>query len=78
MDDGRTVKWLFFSSETTHLVFLSNIYRVSHLAGGLGCIDFDSDVPQNYHQPKQNGADGGTLKIKVNSTHIHKEMDHPV
>ena len=31
-----------------------------------------------YYQPKQNQADSGTAKIKVNPNHLSKEMDHPV
>ena len=30
------------------------------------------------HQPKQNQAEGGTAKIKVNPTQVHQEMCHPV
>ena len=30
------------------------------------------------HQPKQNQADGGTNKIKVNPTQLSDQMDHPV
>ena len=55
-----------------------HIYGVSHLLVDLGWVDFDSGVPPscpaaepllpNSHQPRQNWADGGTLKIEVNRT----------
>ena len=32
----------------------------------------------NSHQPKQNWADNGTVKIQVNPTQVRQEMDHPV
>ena len=54
------------------------VYRVSHLLVDLGLVDFDLGVPPSYpaaqpflpnsHQPRQNGADSGTLKIQVNPT----------
>ena len=30
------------------------------------------------HQPRQNQAEGGTSKIKVNPTQVRQEMGHPV
>jgi len=30
------------------------------------------------HQPKQNPAEGGTAKIKVNPTQLSEQMDHHV
>ena len=30
------------------------------------------------HQPRQNQAEGGTAKIKVNPTQVRQEMCHPV
>ena len=30
------------------------------------------------HQPRQNQAEGGTAKIKVNPTQVRQEMGHPV
>ena len=54
------------------------MYRVSHLLVDLGWVYFDLGVPPscpaaepllpNSHQPRQNWADGGTLKIEVNRT----------
>ena len=53
-------------------------YRVSHLVGDLGWVDFDFSVPPyftlvqplllNSHQPKQSRADSGTLEIQVNQS----------
>ena len=50
-------------------------YRVIHLVNNLGGVDFDLGVPPscpsaqpllpNSHQPRQNWADSGTLKIQV-------------
>ena len=31
-----------------------------------------------FHQPRQNQAEGGTDKIKVNPTEVRQEMGHPV
>ena len=55
----------------------STMYRVFHLLRDLGWVELDFDVPlcylatqpllPNSHQPKQNQADSGTLKIQVNS-----------
>ena len=57
-------------------------YRVAHLVRcswvGLTLI---GDVPPSCptsHQPKQNQADGGTDQIKVSSTQLYNQMDHPV
>ena len=54
----------------------------------LGCVDLDADTPSscpaahallpNTHQPKQNWADGGTPKIKVNPTQVLEQMNYPV
>ena len=30
------------------------------------------------HKPKQNQAEGGTAKIKINPTQLSEQMDHPV
>ena len=48
----------------------------------------DLDVPLFYpfalpvllhsHQPQQNQADGGTLRIQVNPTQVHEQMRDPV
>ena len=32
----------------------------------------------NSHQPRQNWADSGTLKIQVNPTQVHEHMGRPV
>ena len=62
--------------------------RVIHLLVDLGWIYFDLGVPlscpaaqpllPNFHLPKQNLADGGTTKIKVNTTQVSGQMNHPV
>ena len=54
----------------------------------LGWVDSHLEVPPcclaaqplmpNYHQPKQNSADCGTNKIKVNLTQASEQMNHPV
>ena len=54
----------------------------------LGWVDFDLGVPPscpsaqpllpNSHQPKQNWADSGTLKIQVNPNPVHEQMNYPV
>ena len=64
------------------------LYRVSHLLVDLGWVDLDFSVPPsciaaqpllpNSHQPRQNRADSGTLKIQVNPTQILGQMNHPV
>ena len=64
------------------------VYRASHLLMDLGRVNFYLGVPPscpatqpllpNYHHPRKNWADSGTLKIQVNPTHVHKQMGHPV
>ena len=59
--------------------------RVSQLFVGLGWVDFDLGVPPscpaaqpllpNSHQPNQNRADGGTLKIQVDPTQSTSRWD---
>ena len=54
----------------------------------LGWVDFDLDGPPswpaaqpllpNFHQPKQNWADGGTTKIEVIPTQVPEQMKNPV
>ena len=49
--------------------------------GGLGSVDLDlgcSTILPSFHQPKQNRADSGLVKIKVNPTQLREEMDLPV
>ena len=58
----------------THVLH-TDIYRVSHLVVDLGWVAFDLGVPPsslaawpilpNCHQPRQNLAESGTLKILV-------------
>ena len=53
----------------------------SHLLANLGWVDFDlgcSTAQPISHQPRQNQAEGGTAKIKVNPTKVRQEMGHPV
>ena len=62
-------------------------YRVNLVVVDLGWVDFDLDVPPfclaaqpilpNSHLPKQNWAENGTLKIKVNLTQVSDQMKHP-
>ena len=57
---------------------VQDIYWVSYLLVDLGWVDFDLGVSpsspaaqtllQNSHQPMQNWADSGTLKVEVNPT----------
>ena len=57
---------------------VQDIYWVSYLLVDLGWVDFDLGVSpsspaaqtllQNSHQPMQNRADSGTLKVEVNPT----------
>ena len=48
----------------------------------LGCSTIFPSYPASSakftHQPKQNPAEGGTAKIKVNPTQVRQEMCHPV
>ena len=62
----------------------------SDLQGDLGWVGLTliGDVPPSCpgaqpvlpisHQPRQNQAEGGTAKIKVNPTQVRQEMCHPV
>ena len=60
-------------------------YRVSHVLVDQGWVDFDLGVPPfcpapqthlpNSHQPRQNWADSGTLKIQVNPTQSSRIWD---
>ena len=60
---------------------------MTHLLANLGWVDFDLgnwDFPPscpaaqpllpNFHQPKQNRADSGTVKLQVNPTQVRQEM----
>ena len=63
-------------------------YRVFHLLMHLGWVDFDLGVPPSCpaaqpllprsHQPRQNCADSGTLKIKVNPSQGNEQLAYPV
>ena len=56
--------------------------------GSAPWVDFDSGIALSCpvaqpvlpasHQPRQNQADGGTVKIKVNPTEVRQEMGLPV
>ena len=75
-------------TNTDLFIELELLSRVIHLLRDLGRVEFDSDVPPycpaaqpllpNSHQPKQNWADGGTTKIKVNPTQISEQMNHQI
>ena len=64
------------------------MYRVNRQVSVLGWVDFDLDVPlilpscsahsAHLYQPKQNRADRGTAKIKVNPTQVQDLLGHPV
>ena len=53
--------------------------NVSHLLVDMGWVDFDYGAAQlllpNSHQPRQNWADSGTLKIQVNPTQSTSTCD---
>ena len=80
MGMGVRVRLLVESSQTESSPNSSQIfyYRVSHVLLDLGWVDFYFRVPPscptvqpllpNSHQPRQNQADSGTLKIQVNQT----------
>ena len=61
------------------------IYRASHVLVDLGWVEFDFRVPPscpvyqpplpNSHQPTQNRADSGTLKIHVKPTQSTSTWD---
>ena len=63
-------------------------YKVARLVADLGWVDLDFSAPTsktlvqpllpNFNQPKQRGADSGTLKIKVYTTKVCDQMSHPV
>jgi len=65
-----------------------HMYRVTHLLANLGWVDLDlgcytlcptaQPLLPNSHQPKQNRAEGGKAKIKINLTQVRQEMCHPV
>ena len=67
---------------------MNTLYRVTHLLANLGWADFDLDVPPscpaahpllpNSHQPEQNQADSGTVKIQVNPTQVLGQTNYPV
>ena len=61
---------------------------MTHLLAKLGWVDFVWDVSPSFpaaqqllpnsHQPRQNRADSGRVKIKVNPTQVRHVMGHPV
>ena len=58
------------------------LYRASHALVDLGWVEFDFGVPPaaqpllpESHQPRQNQADSGTLKIQVNKTQSTSTWD---
>ena len=69
-------------------VKFKHLYRASHVLADWVLLTLIWDVPPscpvaqpllpNSHQPKQNWADSGTVKIQVNPTQIRQEMSHPV
>ena len=66
-------------------VLVYGVYRVTHLVANLDWVDFDFYVPPscpaarlllpNSHQPRQNRADRGTLRIQVNPTQSTSTWD---
>ena len=64
------------------------LYGVTHRLRDLGWVDFDlvvaSSCPAaqpllpNSYQPKQNWADIGTTKVKVNPTQVFEQKNRPV
>ena len=85
MNYGKT---LFLSSrfgEISHNFIMIYKYRLSHLLIEMGSVDFDLGVRPsclaaqpllpNSHQPKQNQADCGTIKIQVNPTQSKSRWD---
>ena len=64
------------------------MYRASHVVEDLGWVDYDLSVPPscqpaqpllpNSHQPVQNWAERGTLKLQFNTTRFYDHMERPV
>ena len=64
------------------------LYREFHQLADLKWVELDSDFPSycpvvqpllpKFHLPKQNRADSGISKIKVNLTKVCELMEHPV
>ena len=67
-----TTGWPIFSDSWVGSVGLTLIYVVP-----LSCPAVQPLLPTS-HQPKQNQAEGGTAKVKVNPTQLSEQVDHPV